>query len=116
MKFRLLSLVSSSSTLRRTLGFVLLSFGLVSSNIAWAEAADEPGGFEMAADAVIARPLGAAMTTVGVAAFVVSLPFTLLGGNVKESAEELVVKPGKATFVRCLGCRNSGRKKKTQDE
>jgi len=63
----------------------------------------------MTADILVARPIGVAVTAVGAAAFVVSLPFSLLGGNVKEAGENLVVNPGKATFVRCLGCRTSGR-------
>lgn len=69
----------------------------------------EPSAGEMTADVLVARPLGVAVTAAGAAAFVVSLPFSLLGGNVKEAGESLVVKPGKATFVRCLGCRTSGR-------
>jgi hypothetical protein len=35
---------------------------------------------------------------------VVTLPFSLLGGNPGEAAEVLVMNPGKNTFVRCLGC------------
>ena len=63
----------------------------------------------MVVDVVVARPLGVLLTTAGAAAFVVSLPFSALGGNVSEAADVLVVKPGKETFVRCLGCRTSGR-------
>jgi len=39
----------------------------------------------------------------------VSLPFTALGGNVKQAADVLVVGPAKETFVRCLGCNTAGR-------
>lgn len=66
-----------------------------------------PGAGAMVADALVARPLGLVVTTLGAVAFVVSLPFSALGGNVKEAADTLVIGPGKETFVRCLGCRNS---------
>jgi hypothetical protein len=49
------------------------------------------------------------LTLVGSALFVVSLPFTALGGNVKEAADTLVVGPAMETFVRCLGCTSAGR-------
>jgi hypothetical protein len=42
---------------------------------------------------------------------VVSLPFTALGGNVGAAGKALVVDPGKAAFVRCLGCTESGYKR-----
>ena len=93
-------------------GIVLIGM----SASALAQRADEPGTWEMTADAVIGRPLGLVVTTVGVAAFVVSLPFSALGGNVGDAAETLVVDPVRATFVRCLGCRTSGRLKQPEDE
>jgi hypothetical protein len=61
----------------------------------------------MAADIAVARPFGLALTALGAVAFVASLPFSALGGNVKEAADALVVGPGKETFVRCLGCKSS---------
>jgi len=60
-----------------------------------------------AADIVIARPLGMVVTGIGAVLFVVSLPFSALGGNVSEAADALVVKPAKETFSRCLGCTSS---------
>ena len=48
------------------------------------------------------------MTAAGAAAFVVSLPFTVLSGSVSESAEKLVLGPAETTFMRCLGCREPG--------
>ena len=56
------------------------------------------------------RPLLIGATAIGAAAFIVSLPFTALGGNVGEAAQSLVVEPGKEAFVRCLGCTSSGYK------
>jgi hypothetical protein len=39
----------------------------------------------------------------GSIAFVLSLPFSALGGNVGEAAEKLVVDPAMFTFARPLG-------------
>ncbi|KFX70669.1 multidrug transporter [Pseudomonas taeanensis MS-3] len=70
--------------------------------------ANAPKGYAMIGDLIIARPLLIGATALGAVAFVVSLPFSALGGNVKEAAQSLVVEPGKAAFVRCLGCTTSG--------
>ena len=58
----------------------------------------------MIADALVARPLYLAATALGAAVFVVTLPFSALGGNVKEAGHELVVGPGQGLLTRCLGC------------
>ncbi len=87
-------------------------FGLLFSlpNLTFAqETYQQPTALAMTGDLVLARPALLVMTVVGAAAFVVSLPFSALGGNVGSAADTLVVGPGKATFVRCLGCTN-GRK------
>jgi hypothetical protein len=70
---------------------------------------DEPSAMAMTGDLLIARPLGIVITTIGAAAFVVSLPFSAAGGNVEQAAQTLVVGPARETFVRCLGCRSAGR-------
>ena len=76
----------------------------------WAVGGDEnQGDFSMAGDLLVARPLGVVWTIAGSAIFVVSLPFTALGGNVKQAADTLVIGPAKETFVRCLGCSSAGR-------
>jgi hypothetical protein len=71
---------------------------------------EAPKGYAMVGDLVIARPLLIGATAIGAAAFIVSLPFTALGGNVGEAAQSLVVEPGREAFVRCLGCTSSGYK------
>jgi hypothetical protein len=70
---------------------------------------DEPTALAMTGDLLVARPLGIAITAVGAAVFLVSLPFSALGGNVAQSADTLVTGPASEAFMRCLGCRNSGR-------
>ena len=57
----------------------------------------------MTGDLVLARPALFALTVVGTATFVVSLPFSLLGGNFGNAGKTLVVGPGKATFVALSG-------------
>ena len=63
-----------------------------------------PNALYMGADILIARPVLLAMTAVGTALYVVSLPFSLMGGNAGEAGRVMVVGPARATFTRCLGC------------
>jgi hypothetical protein len=60
-------------------------------------------GEKMTADLCLVRPLGIASTVLGAAVFVVSLPFSILGGNVGEAGDKLVADPAKFTFVRPIG-------------
>lgn len=69
---------------------------------------ETPAAYAMVADAVVARPLLLAATVVGTGVFVLTLPFTLASGSVGKAGKALVVEPGEATFVRCLGCRKPG--------
>ena len=64
---------------------------------------DEISGAFMTADLILARPLGIVATVLGCAVFVVSLPFSALGGNTKQAAQKLVKEPAAFTFTRPLG-------------
>lgn len=64
---------------------------------------DEPDGAEMLMDAVIARPLNAAMAVGGAATWLVSLPFTLWSGTNDAVAHKLITEPA-MKLKRCLGC------------
>ena len=64
---------------------------------------DEPSAGAMAADLVLARPLGIASTALGCAVFIASLPFSLPGGNAKKVFKKTVAEPAAFTFVRPLG-------------
>ena len=91
----------------RSLLLALATAAMLSISPAWGETQAEkekPGLFAMTGDLLLARPLMLATTIVGSAVFIVSSPFAMLGGNLKDSAETLVYDPFKATFVRCLGC------------
>ena len=72
--------------------------------VAGSSAQDRPGEIAMIADSLIARPVLFASTVVGAGLWLVTSPFSLLGGNIGEAGEVLVLNPGKSTFIRCLGC------------
>jgi len=98
--------------LNKLLTVTALSAALVMPSLSYAETIEEkPTALAMAGDLVIARPFLLGMTVIGTAIYVVSLPFTLAGGNSDEAAQTLVVGPAQSTFVRCLGCTKPGRKK-----
>ena len=89
---------------------------LVAPQMAYSNTYEEsPSALAMTGDLLIARPLLLAVTAVGTAAYIVSLPFSLAGGNAMQAGETLVVGPAKATFVRCLGCTQSSYKKAPVD-
>ncbi len=88
-----------------------LALVLLFPQLAYTETVEEnPSALAMMGDLVVARPLLLVMTVVGTVAYVISLPFTLAGGNAGQAADTLVLGPGEATFVRCLGCTRSGYK------
>jgi hypothetical protein len=83
---------------------VFVITAVASSSFAQATIQDEEISTEnMVADALIVRPLGIVATILGAGLFVISLPFSALGKNVKEAGEKLVVAPAKFTFTRPLG-------------
>ena len=78
----------------------------VTASSSFAQAAiqdDEISTENMVADALLVRPLGICAVILGAGLFVISLPFSALGGNVKEAGQKLVVAPAKFTFTRPLG-------------
>ena len=54
-------------------------------------------------DVLFYRPIGLALIPIGTALFVVSLPFSITGGNVPTAFNNLVAAPAKYTFARPLG-------------
>jgi len=65
---------------------------------------DEPTAEQMILDGLIYRPLAPAGTVIGTGIFIATLPFSILGGNVDEAGNRLVIEPAKVTFGSCLGC------------
>jgi hypothetical protein len=75
-----------------------------------------PSAFAMFGDALIVRPVMTAATVGGAAIYVVTLPFSLIGGNAQEAGETLVVDPAATAFVRCLGCTPSQHERNQTDQ
>ncbi len=63
----------------------------------------EPSAAVVAADALIAKPIGLGLTIAGTATFLVTLPFSIPSGSVEDAAQGLIVRPGGYTFVRPFG-------------
>lgn len=82
--------------------FVFIPF--TTSALAGSPTADDNiSAAAMTADIVVIRPLGVVSIVAGTAVFLVSLPFSAMGGNIKAASEKLVVDPVKFTFKRPLG-------------
>ncbi len=58
---------------------------------------------EMAADVIIARPVGLVAIVLGTAVFIVALPFAAISGSVEPVGRTLVAEPCKFTFTRRVG-------------
>jgi len=57
----------------------------------------------MTVDLIAARPIGLVATVGGALVFLISWPFSALGGNSDEAWQTLVVSPAEYTFKRPLG-------------
>lgn len=90
---------------RRCLALIAVAplLGLAAPAGAQALRSEEPGGGMMLFDMIFVRPVGLAATVVGTAAFIVSLPFTVVAGDVNEAGKTLVRDPFLYTFERPLG-------------
>lgn len=64
----------------------------------------KPTAEQMIIDGLVYRPLSLAGTLLGTGLFIVTLPFSLIGGNADVAGERLVLEPASSTFDRCLGC------------
>jgi|GEM_PF-877716 len=99
------------STLINLCKTLLLALVLVVPSTGWSNTVVEvPSPLAMTGDAIFVRPVMIGVTILGAVVFIVSSPFSALGGNIGESFDQLVGKPFETTFVRCLGCTMSGRK------
>lgn len=101
--------MKKSTGAKRAITALLISCLMLPQALLAASAVDEsPNEWAMVGDLLVARPVGLVLTAGGAAVWLVSLPFTLLAGHAGEAAETLVLGPGESTFMRCLGCRNTG--------
>jgi len=90
----------------------LMVFALALGNLSMATSASagesynfdsKPPSGNVLLDAFLMRPAMLVATVFGAATFLVSLPFSALGGNVGDSAQTLVLEPAQYTFLRPLG-------------
>lgn len=82
---------------------LLLASTAAGSDLGWVDDVEEPSGVAMAADLLVARPLGLVVTAVGTVFFVLGLPFAAMAGDIDTPAQLLVGEPARYTFVRPLG-------------
>lgn len=81
---------------------------LVTAGASMEDETEEPGMLAMYTDLLVLRPVGLVTTVVGAVAFVVSLPFTAPSGGMEMASKTLVTDPALFTFMRCLGCTQTG--------
>jgi hypothetical protein len=82
---------------------VICVLALLLSTTAPAIASGDTDPTSVVVDVAVARPFTLALTIVGSALFVVSLPFAATSGCVDKAAKTLVVAPAKDTFTRPVG-------------
>ena len=89
---------------------VLTSLALMAASIQPTFAAIEidetdfgPSYETMVVDTIVGKPLQLVNAVAGTAAYIVSLPFSLIGGNADQAQQKLFVEPWDA-MGRCLGC------------
>ena len=84
--------------------FTLVAVPFGSSAFARQElSSEEPSAIAMVADLILLRPLGFLAFMGGTGLFIVTLPFSALGGNSETAADKLVRDPAAFTFQRALG-------------
>lgn len=98
------------STVKQSIFTVGVSLGLMAASMQPALAAIEidetdfgPSYDTMVVDTVVGKPLQLVSAVAGTAAYIVSLPFSLIGGNADQAQQKLFVEPWNA-MGRCLGC------------
>ena len=83
---------------------LILLCAILAASFAPATQAFEDDTFEaVAADVLVVRPFSFVATVLGSALFVVSLPIAAISGSADDTAEALVMTPGRMTFTRPLG-------------
>lgn len=86
-----------------TLGLVVATIQPTFAAIEIDETDFGPSYETMVVDTVVGKPLQLANAVVGTAAYIVSLPFSLIGRNADQAQQKLFVEPWDA-MGRCLGC------------
>jgi len=95
----------------KLLQILIVSLCVAVPSTGWSRTLEEtPSAVAMTGDAVFVRPVMLVTTILGAGVFLVSSPFSALGGNLGDAWDVLVGGPFETTFVRCLGCTLNGKK------
>lgn len=86
-----------------SVGFMIAFTQPASAAIEIDESDFGPSYDTMVVDTVVGKPLQLVAAVTGTAAYIVSLPFSLIGGNADQAQQKLFVEPWNA-MARCLGC------------
>lgn len=92
--------------MKRKIGLFLFALLLVvplGQTMAGSEFSDLDRQTDMVADLLVARPFAMGATVVGSVIYILSYPFSKLGGNEEEAYRRLVVDPATFGFQRPLG-------------
>ncbi|MGP4716109.1 hypothetical protein ACTXGL_05670 [Psychrobacter sp. T6-6] len=90
-------------TVGATLGLMVASMQPTFAAIEIDETDFGPSYETMVVDTVVGKPLQLVNAVAGTAVYLVSLPFSLIGGNADQAQQKLFVEPWDA-MGRCLGC------------
>ena len=101
---------NNQRAVKQKLFTAVASLGLMAASMQTALAAIEidesdfgPSYETMVVDTVVGKPLQLVNAVAGTAAYIVSLPFSIIGGNPDQAQQKLFVEPWSA-MGRCLGC------------
>lgn len=86
-----------------SISLVVITMNSASAAIEIDETDFGPSYDTMVVDTVVGKPLQLVAAVTGTAAYLVSLPFAVVGGNADQSQQKLFVEPWEA-MSRCLGC------------
>lgn len=86
-----------------SISLVVITMNPASAAIEIDETDFGPSYDTMVVDTVVGKPLQLVAAVTGTAAYFVSLPFAVVGGNADQSQQKLFVEPWEA-MSRCLGC------------
>ncbi len=95
-------IVKKTLVLVMVISLLIIPFGSTAMAAEYFEAEDPSGG-AMLFDFVVVRPVGIVATALGAVAYVVSWPFSILGGNSLDAGKKLIAEPMAYTFYRPLG-------------
>ena len=82
---------------------VISPLAVLAETVKQAPYKERSSGEAMTVDLIAARPIGLVATVGGALVFLVSWPFSALGGNSDEAWNTLVADPARYTFQRPLG-------------